>query len=287
MTTHGTNSNKYKAEVEAANEYQCPDPNCKHKGAISAYPPFPKIEEDDSQFVMVDADQNELERDHLSCFYTKLDIREATLGIGVTVTRNPRTGDISSIKPTMDLLCMRTFSKLKVKHSLGNERFSQWFPLYFGEDEIIDKHDKVWDKKTEDWKDVHTKVNLKERFAKHINNSLAYIACGNSRKPVTDKLVMNVMPKLIITHIAEMMGEERHISILALKRLFNFIRIFKYMLEEFPNAKTMIDEKIENFIKNPEQRHKDHTASLGDLLVYTTLSDKWAIDDVMNAYTEE
>jgi hypothetical protein len=35
----------------------------------------------------------------------------------------------------MDLMNMRAFTKMKVRKSLGGERFTHWLPLYFGESE--------------------------------------------------------------------------------------------------------------------------------------------------------
>jgi len=76
--------------------------------------------------------------EELTCFHTKLRVKDATLGIGVSISRLPRTGEIRLITPTLDLLSMRAFVKHKVRHSLSNEKFSHWLPLYFGEKEIIE-----------------------------------------------------------------------------------------------------------------------------------------------------
>ena len=35
----------------------------------------------------------------------------------------------------MDLMNMRSFTKMKIRKSLGGERFTHWLPLYFGENE--------------------------------------------------------------------------------------------------------------------------------------------------------
>ena len=35
----------------------------------------------------------------------------------------------------MDLMNMRSFTKMKIRKSLGGERFTHWLPLYFGESE--------------------------------------------------------------------------------------------------------------------------------------------------------
>jgi hypothetical protein len=81
---------------------------------------------------------DELLGEELTCFHTKLRIRDTTLGIGVSISRLPRTGEIRLITPTDDLLSMRAFVKHKVRHSLSNEKFTHWFPLYFGEKDILE-----------------------------------------------------------------------------------------------------------------------------------------------------
>lgn len=48
-----------------------------------------------------------------------------------------------------------------------------------------------------------------------------------------------------------------------------------------------MDQRIEDFIKNPEKRHKDHTGSLGDLLAFVTVSQKYKIGDILAHYLEE
>ena len=85
----------------------------------------------------------ELLLEELTCFHTKMKLKETTLGIGVTINRLPRTGEIRMITPTLDLLSMRAFTKQKVRHSLSNERFTHWLPLFFGERDVYEIKRKV------------------------------------------------------------------------------------------------------------------------------------------------
>ena len=50
----------------------------------------------------------------------------------------------------MDLMSMRAFTKLKVRRALAGERFTHWFPLYFGENEKYQTEEQVWDEKDQD-----------------------------------------------------------------------------------------------------------------------------------------
>jgi hypothetical protein len=50
-----------------------------------------------------------------------------------------------------------------------------------------------------------------------------------------------------------------------------------------------MDETLEGFIKDPAKRLKEDNAcpSLGDILVFVTLSSKYKLKDVLNFYVEE
>lgn len=100
-------------------------------------------------------------------------------------------------------------------------------------------------------------------------------------------MISELMPKLIITHVADLIQEMRHSSILAIRRLINFIRLFRMLIELYPEAGTEIDAKIEGFIKDGANRHKDKLGSLGDLLSFVSVSSKYNFSDILPFYLEE
>lgn len=110
---------------------------------MSADPAFAANEATLADFVMVKSPQ-ELLKEELVCFQTKMPLKEGTLGIGITLKKSPRTGLCMYVNPTMDLMNMRAFTKLKVRKSLANERFTHWLPLYFGETETFDIESEDW-----------------------------------------------------------------------------------------------------------------------------------------------
>jgi hypothetical protein len=73
------------------------------------------------------------------CFHTRNRLAETTLGIGVSLSRLPRTGEIRSVTPSLDLLCLRAFSKHDVRSSIDGVKFTHWLPLYFGESQPYTK----------------------------------------------------------------------------------------------------------------------------------------------------
>jgi len=95
------------------------------------------------------------------------------------------------------------------------------------------------------------------------------------------------MPKLIITHVVDMVNENKHISVAAIRRLVNFLRLFRLLIELAPEVDGTINEKVAEFISGPEKRVKDFAASLGDLLAYVTISNKFQLKDLLDHYLEE
>lgn len=263
-----------KEAIRLANAYRCVHPDCNHQGPIKPYPPFNQKEKDMASFIMVKKPE-ELLSEELSCFHTKMRIKEASLGIGISITRLPRTGEIRMITPTLDLLSMRAFTKQKVRHSLSNEKFSHWLPLFFGESDIFEVKRKAQagDVKLGAAESSKTDtINCKERCLHLLKKSLTFISSGSTRKPFRPAMILEIIPKLIVTHVADLIQEVRHVSILAIRRLVNFIRLFRWLIELHPEIGEEIDARIEAFINDPEKRHKDHCGSLGDLLAFATVS---------------
>jgi hypothetical protein len=79
------------------------------------------------------------------CYHSRSKLPEVSLGIGVSLSRLPRTGEIRSVMPTLDLLSLRAFTKQKVRKSIENQRFTHWLPLYFGEREPFETSKQYFD----------------------------------------------------------------------------------------------------------------------------------------------
>jgi len=174
--------------------------------------------------------------DEFLCFHTRTRLSEASLGIGVSISRLPRTGEIRTVKAANDLLCLRAFGKNKIRKSIGNDSFSHWLPLYFGEfDKYVTKK-QVFDEKEEQYIMVEKEVDPKERMVHLLKKSLCFLTTGNTRKPFKASMVLEVMPKLIITHIVDMVDEKKHMSIVAIRRLVNYIRLFRLLIELCPEV---------------------------------------------------
>lgn len=80
-----------------------------------------------------------------------------------------------------------------------------------------------------------------------LTKAICYITKKDTRKDLTPEMVIEVMPKLIITHLVDMVDEKKHISIQAIRRLLNYIRLFKLFIDLSPEVGKIIDEKLKTF----------------------------------------
>jgi hypothetical protein len=132
-------------------------------------------------------------------------------------------------------------------------------------------------------------VNTQERFNRHLINSMSYLSKGNHNKAFDHEDVLEFMPKLIMTHVVDMMNEKRHTSVLAIRRLVNYIRIFQYFIDLDPKISEVMEAKLEEFINDPSKRIKldNVLPNLGNIMIYTLMSKKFKFSDIIEAYLEE
>lgn len=221
------------------------------------------------------------------CYHSRCRLPEVSLGIGVSLSRLPRTGEIRSVTPTLDLLSLRAFTKQKVRRSIDNERFTHWLPLYFGESEPYEITDQRFDEESKAHVQTTRRVDPRERLITLLKHSLCFLAKGSTTKELTAEIVLEILPKLIITHVADMCTERKHVSILALRRLVNFLRLFRLCIELVPGVSDAINEKLREFKEEEAKRVKDFAPSLGDILAISMVSNEYSLPDILDAYLEE
>lgn len=181
-------------------------------------------------------DESELLEKEFVCYHTKTPLSEASLGIGVSLSRLPRTGEIRNVNPTLDLLCLKAFVKHHVRTSVAAERFTHWLPLFFGERKPYEVKKQVFDEETDQYKTVIKKIDPYERFIHLLKHSICYMTKGSTRKGFEPSMVLEIMPKLIITHMVEIVSEKKHCSIIAIRRLVNFFRLFRILISLEPSV---------------------------------------------------
>ena len=249
------NKKKIKEDLEVMAEFNCP--LCKHKGSSNPFPPFPKVEEKDAK--LTQEQYKEEKKKEICCYHRKTTFEEGALGLGISISKIPRTGEIKGIIPRFDFIAFKTYTKERLRVAFNGERFTHWFPLYFG-------------------------VN-KDKVLNSLKKSISMIAKGNT-KEFSPNLVLKVMPKFFNYICLNIMSEKVHNSSRAIEILIYVYRVMLLLIEAFPEIKTEANKNIDDFIKDPEQRIKEKTPSLGDLLVMLSLSDK-KIEELLPSYIGE
>jgi len=245
-----------KMAVKQANEFYC---SCGHRGPLGAWPPFNTKETDLSSFLMVKTEEERI-REELVCFHTKLNFVETALGIGLTISRIPRTGEIRMASPTMDFISLKAFIKEDVRQDLENQRFTHWLPLYFGD---------------------------KEERTLHLARKAISMVCTGSTKKFEEQQVLELLPKLIQTIIYQMMDEKKHTSLKALRLLIYFHRLFLLLIKAHPGLVSLIEEKLNKFAASEDGRSKDAISSLAAMLACVSVAPNVTWTSLKEAYLQE
>jgi len=174
-----------------------------------------------------------------------------------------------------------------VRKSIDGVKFTHWLPLYFGEAKPYEKKTQVFNNETEQYETVVTKINPRERMLHLLKKSISFLTKKDTRKEMTAEMVIEIMPKLLTTHLVDMVGDNTHISLVAIRRLFNFIRLFRLLIELQPDAEKILNQRLKTFKEEPDKRVKDHCSALGDILSFATVSSSYKLNDVLDAYLEE
>ena len=181
------------------------------------------------------------------------------LGLGLRISKIPRTGNIREAETFYDYISIKAFLKESVNRTSTNERITHWMPVYFG------------------------KGDNEERFFKFLTKALSMIMT-NSTRNFKKEFVLEVLPKLIITIIYYIMDEKKHASIRNIRLLTHMHSIFLYCLRKFPELKGTIDGNLAKFIASEEARTKDSQPNLGCILAMLSGIDTHKFSDVAEAY---
>ena len=246
---------KIKDTLAVIAEFKCPD--CKHKGSSNPFPEFPKITEQNAK--LSQEQYKELKKKEICCYLRKINFEEGPLGLGISISKIPRTGEIKGITPRFDFVAFKTYTKERLRTAFNGERFTHWFPLYFGV--------------------------KKEEFLKTVTKAICMVAKGNT-KEFKEAQILKVMPKFFNYIVLNIMSEKVHNSSRAIEILLYVYRVMILLAQNFKEFKADVNKNIEQFIKDPEQRIKEKTPSLGDLLVMLSVSDH-KIEELLPSYISE
>lgn len=88
---------------------------------------------------------------------------------------------------------------------MTKRRFTSWLPLYFGEKNPYEVTTQVFNEDLEKYEKHTVIIDPYARFIKLLKKSLSFLTKGDTRKELSLDMVIEVLPKLIITHLVEML----------------------------------------------------------------------------------
>ena len=248
-----------KKQVQASNIYSCPNKNCKHGGKLACWPPFNTQEADIEKFKLMESEKQIFQKE-LVCFHTKLTSSETCLGIGITITRIPRTGAINQASPCLDFISLKAFIKEGVRQGIDKTKFTNWLPLYFGSD--------------------------RDRTI-HLGKKAISMLYSNNTKRFKASTIIDIFPKILLTLSFLMMDEKLHCSIRLIRLWCHIHAFFLLFLETHPEIYELVENKLAEFIKDESKRVKDHTPNLGILPCLLLVSNKFKSEDLIETYFNE
>ncbi|KAJ5071803.1 leucine rich repeat family protein [Anaeramoeba ignava] len=240
--------------VKQSQRTKCTEPECKHNPPRN---PWPVVETEvkDKQKMRIEA-----LKEQLVCFFSRQTMEEDSLGVGVSFSRNTRTGEISSVRCYFDYLSLRAFMNTQVRDAPSGGPFTHWIPLIFNE------------------KNTEKAMYLAER-------ALSLI-CAGTTKQFTPSMVLNIIPKLMNTMVANVMKGNLHGSVKDLHGYCAFHHLLLAFCKKYPVIIEQAEKQAQAFLDKPDARLKDATPNLGDFLSLLTLT-KLSWKDIQTAYLEE
>ena len=212
------NKKAIQEDINAMAEFKCSQ--CKHRGSSNPYPEFPKVAEENIK--LTQEQYKAAKKKEICCYHKKTNFQEGPLGLGISIVKIPRTGEIRGIIPRFDFIAFKTYTKERLRVAFNGEHFTHWFPLYFGE--------------------------KKDKFLNSVTKAISMIAKGNTKEFHTD-LILKVMPKFFNYICLNIMSEKVHNSSRAIEILMYVYRILIMLVKEYPEFKNEVNKNIEEFIK--------------------------------------
>ena len=205
-------------------------------------------------------------RDKLVCSVTKVDVfddSKPVLGYPIDIEKDVY-GRLWPI-PIMEILSYDAFvfniqqnfekldnyARVKFTSSFGSS-YNYWLPVY-----IDDEHF--------------------ERSKEHIFNAIAIIYAGVEGKRENDfrpEMVLKVLPPILVKTAVNFLKGTIYQSIVGIDAYCHIYQLLVKMIKIFPELQKMIDQEVQDFCSNEDNRHKRAAGDLGEFMIKLSLSSK-------------
>ncbi|XP_051912498.1 ubiquitin-conjugating enzyme E2 1-like [Hippocampus zosterae] len=108
-----------KLAIKNANEYKCGNRHCRHGGRLAAWPTFNPKEADLQEFIEMESPE-EIFRREMICYHSKNPHTVNPVGVGIRVSKVPRTGLIKEAELFPYFISAKSFIKDFVRWSPNN-----------------------------------------------------------------------------------------------------------------------------------------------------------------------
>mmetsp|Transcript_4074 Transcript_4074/g.6026 ORF Transcript_4074/g.6026 Transcript_4074/m.6026 type:complete len:1464 (+) Transcript_4074:42-4433(+) len=230
-------------------------------------------------------------KDKLICTFTRENLDETTLGIGISFEKNLSTGEIAKVTSSYELLSQKAFTRYGIRCNSNYNIYTECHRLYTSTENQLKVIEQI---------EKELKPLRKEEFTHWIP---LYLSKGHGKNilPLAKRQLSIICSarsdSFELEHVEKVLSLLLHDCVLRILnknfdaatglRNYQYIhRLYLMFIQEYPELKKMINKKLMAFLENPEIRLKTNTPNLGLLLVYLTVSDiGW--EDVRDVYIEE
>ncbi|EWC47541.1 hypothetical protein DRE_03161 [Drechslerella stenobrocha 248] len=189
----------------------------------------------------------------MRCFASKVTMDEDVLGLPVDFTINPKTKQVDYIYlvDSSDLLSRTAFLADGVRRTTWNREFTAWCPMF-----LSDEHFR--------------------RALPDIQEFMVKMSPEFGTRVFSPRMVLSVLPKMMNTLVVLLMDEGDRVSTKAIEGYFLLQRLFRALIDEYPNLQAEIDERIRSVVSREQNRTKTALPNLGNFLPLLAVSDKYS-----------
>ena len=219
----------------------------------------------------------------LVCFHSLATKADGILGIPLIYTINPKTGCLDYATSTFDVLSLQSFAEDGVRRTVWGERFTSFLPLF-----IDDEHfDKAQGQLLKTSRKIvgeslanapvpqrrYGKGSGDGRHSRH-NGKGSLLPLPKAFIPKTDpEMALTLLMKMMNTQVVLLCDKGIAASESSLNGYCQLHRLLLALVERHHSLRVLIRNRLEEFMRMPEARVKEHTPSLGDLLTMLSVSD--------------
>lgn len=204
--------------------------------------------------------------ERLTCYLTRNNPSETEFPLGYPMDLSRDVYDRINITPLLEILSYegymtqlasspekifqsKSFDYYNLRTAMG-ANYNYWFPLYINE-------------------------TLYQKNKQYIFNAISVVKYGIEGVKNNDfvpELILSIFPCLMNKMIVALQEGSLHQSYSSIEAYCHFLRLFHRLLIEFPHLQTQIDDKVENTLKNNEERNKKNLGDMGEFLILLAFS---------------